>query len=140
MVKFKEWITWYDWEEVLEADTSDAKAEEYQATLMQAMDRFFPTKTVQRKSTDPPWLDSKTLKLIEERRELFVEEGVGPLLGRRQRRSQGRRSGRGNGIILTSKRITSWRKMPTAIFTGTLRILDGRSGLSTWKYQFSYDH
>ena len=65
----------YDWAEVLEEGTSDGKAQAYQDTLLKAMDRFFPFKTVRRKSTNPPWMDKKTLGMIEDRRRLYVEEG-----------------------------------------------------------------
>ena len=55
--------------------TADEKAEAYQETVVQAVEEFFPLRSVRKKSTDPPWLDRKTKKLIEDRKELFVREG-----------------------------------------------------------------
>ena len=73
--KFKEWLVFHDWAEVKNNHTSDEKAEAYQRTVVDAMNEFFPERTVRRKSTDPPWMDKRTLDLIEDRRRLYVEEG-----------------------------------------------------------------
>ena len=71
----EEWVVMHNWDAVLSASTSNLKAEEYQRTIMAAIERLFPLKTVRRKSTDPPWMDKKTAKMVEDRRRLFVEEG-----------------------------------------------------------------
>ena len=73
--KFRDWIVWFDWREVLEAADSDTKAEVYQRIVTDAVDEFFPLRKVKKKSTDPPWMDKRTLKMIEDRRRLFIEEG-----------------------------------------------------------------
>ena len=73
--KFKEWAVLHDWEEVLGVEGSDTKADAYQATIEAALDRYFPTKTTKRKSTDCPWMDNKTRKAIRDRKTLFFEEG-----------------------------------------------------------------
>ena len=73
--KFKEWMVLYHWEEVRTAVGSNEKANAYQNTLTQAMDRFFPCKTTRRKSNDLPWLNKKVLKQISDRKRLFWEEG-----------------------------------------------------------------
>ena len=72
---FREWVVWHDWDEVLSASSSDAKAEAYQGTVVGAVERFCPLKKRKKKSTDPPWLDKKTKGLIEDRKKLFVDEG-----------------------------------------------------------------
>ena len=74
---FKEWLVFYDWMEVLDAESADDKAAAYQGTLTEALDRFFPVRTVRRKSSDPPWMDRGTLEMIEDRRRLYIEEGGG---------------------------------------------------------------
>ena len=55
--KFREWIVFYDWAGVLGSVTADEKAKAYQRTVVDAVERFFPLRTVKKKSTDPPWLD-----------------------------------------------------------------------------------
>ena len=72
---FKPWIVMHDWREVIEQEGSNNKTNAYQATLQWAVDQFFPLKTTRKKSTDLPWLDKKTLKLIRNRRRLFWTEG-----------------------------------------------------------------
>ena len=87
--KFREWITWHDWDTVLSAESSDAKAEAYQETVTSAVERFFPLRKVKKRSTDPPWMDKRTRDLIEERKRLYREEGEGgwrPGKKRRRRR------------------------------------------------------
>ena len=43
--------------------------------MVAAVEEFFPLKKVRRKNTDPPWLDKKTAKMIEDRKQLYVSEG-----------------------------------------------------------------
>ena len=73
--RFKDWVVMYDWQCVLGASTSDGKAEAYQEAVVNAMETFFPLRTVRRKSTDPPWMDGKTKKALEDKKKLFIEEG-----------------------------------------------------------------
>ena len=73
--KFREWVVFHDWASVLEADTADGKAEAYQATVVAAVESFFPLRKVRKKSSDPPWLDKKTKDLIEARKQFYIEEG-----------------------------------------------------------------
>ena len=75
MDKFGGWIAWYDWDEVLSAEDADAKAEAYQRIVVGAVEEFFPLRTVKKKDTNPPWMDRKTLKMIEDRKRFFIEEG-----------------------------------------------------------------
>ena len=73
--KFKEWVVMHDWDGVLSVATADDKAEEYQRTVVEAVDSFFPLRTTKRKNTDPPWMNKKMLKMIDARKQLFIEEG-----------------------------------------------------------------
>ena len=73
--RFREWVVMHGWEEVLLAVTSEEKALAYQGAVVGAVERFFPLRTVRRKDTDPPWLDKKTKKMLEDRKSLFFEEG-----------------------------------------------------------------
>ena len=73
--KFREWITFHNWVEALQESTSDGKAEAYQRTVVGAVEEFFPLRTVRRKNTEPPWLDKKTKKALEDRKKLYVSEG-----------------------------------------------------------------
>lgn len=65
----------HDWVEVIDVSGSNIKANAYQNTLTQAIDQFFPLKTTRRRSDNLPWLDKKTIKMIERRKALFIEEG-----------------------------------------------------------------
>ena len=73
--KFRDWIVMYDWAAVLQAPSSDAKAEEYQGIVVKAVERFFPLRTVRKKDNDPPWMDKKTKDMIEARKRFYMDEG-----------------------------------------------------------------
>ena len=73
--KFKEWVVLHDWKEVLEASGSNNKADAYQRAVGAALERYFPLKTTHRKSTDLPWMNKKTRKMIWDRKKLFWQEG-----------------------------------------------------------------
>ena len=72
---FREWVVFHDWKEVLQAGTAEEKAEAYQKTVVGAVEKFYPLRTIRRKNTDPPWLDKKTKKMIEDRKEFYIQEG-----------------------------------------------------------------
>ena len=72
--QFRSWVVMHDWAEVLSSETTDIKAEEYQRMVVGAVERFFPLRTVKRKSSDPPWMNKKVAKMIEDRKKLFIEE------------------------------------------------------------------
>lgn len=63
--RFKEWIVFYEWEEVTGASGSNAKVDAYQDTIVWTLKRFFPMKTTRKKSSDLPWMSKKIKKLIE---------------------------------------------------------------------------
>ena len=73
--KFRDWVVFHDWADVLEADTPDGKAEAYQRMVVGAVEKFFPLRTVRKKSSDPPWLNKKTRDLIDARKRFYLEEG-----------------------------------------------------------------
>ena len=73
--RFREWVVLHDWRSVLDAPDANGKAEEYQKTVVKAVESFFPLRKVRRKSTDPPWMDKGTLKLISDRKQLYADEG-----------------------------------------------------------------
>ena len=73
--KFKQWLVFHHWEEVLEAEVCNNKANAYQQTINWAVETFFPLKTTRRKSNDLPWLNKKTLQMIDTRRRLYMSEG-----------------------------------------------------------------
>ena len=62
---FRWWIVQQDWADVLLSRGSDSKAEKFQDTIEAALDTFFPTRTVRRKSTELPWINRAIRKRIE---------------------------------------------------------------------------
>ena len=72
---FKEWVVLHPWDEVLTTPDSNSKAEAYQKTIVQAIERSFPLKTMRKKSTDLPWMNRRSRKLVEQRKRLYWEEG-----------------------------------------------------------------
>ena len=64
-----------DWSEVFEAVGSNKKARIFQAILDDMMNRFFPMKTVKRKSTDLPWINDTARKKIARKRAVFKYHG-----------------------------------------------------------------
>ena len=72
---FKNWVVFHEWKDVLQAEGSNQKAEAYQRTLTAALDRFFPKKTTRRRTDKHPWMNKRTEKLIQDRKDLYWEEG-----------------------------------------------------------------
>ena len=138
---FKQWMVLHGWEEVLGVSGSNRKTETYQATLLAAIDNFFPLKTIRRRSNDLPWMSKKVLKEIKSRKRLFGrKEESAPQPGRKQRRRLTALLRKENEVTLTRKKATFYPTMPIVTSLGTSNSSVWRSGLSTWKYQFSYDH
>ena len=65
----------HEWWDVLKAGGSDLKAELYQRSLGEVVERFFLLKTRRKKSTDLPWITDGIRDQIRRRRELFASEG-----------------------------------------------------------------
>ena len=72
---FMGWLVSHDWEEVLLAKGSNAKARAYQSAIDQAIAASFKLITTTRKSTDPPWINSAIRKKLQQRRGVYWREG-----------------------------------------------------------------
>lgn len=72
---FRKWIAIHEWNEVKDAEGSNRKAEAYQASVTEAMQACFPTRTTRRQSTDLPWINSRIRKRIKRRKAVFRDEG-----------------------------------------------------------------
>ena len=68
---FVEWLVGQDWADVFLAVRADAKADAYQSLIDAAMDRFFPVRTVKRKSTDLPWINKAIRRKIRRRMAVY---------------------------------------------------------------------
>ena len=62
--KFGEWLTTKDWSDLVQLPGSDAKTELYQHTINEAIEEFFPLRTIKRKK-----------RLIKRRKRIFKETG-----------------------------------------------------------------
>ena len=72
---FGRWIVNHDWAAVTMARGSNEKARQYEAAITGAMDRFYPTITTRRRSTDHPWINASVRAMIRKRKRIYVEEG-----------------------------------------------------------------
>ena len=70
---FEQWLTAKDWSALLEAKGSEEKTRIYQEELVRAIESIFPLRTVKRRSTDPPWINSRIKKMIKARKRIFIE-------------------------------------------------------------------
>ena len=68
---FKEWIKGVDWSHVFMANGSNAKAREFQATLDEGVDLFFPMKLIKKKDSDLPWIDDIARRRIKKKKGHF---------------------------------------------------------------------
>ena len=75
---FGGWLAMMDWSELEKARGSNKKAQIYQSEVNDAVDRFFPLKTVRRRSTDPPWYNWKIRKRIRQKKGIYRREGRSP--------------------------------------------------------------
>ena len=62
---FQDWLVPQEWEDVLCASGSQAKAVLYQNRINGAIENFFQLITVRRKDTDAPWINEKVRRLIK---------------------------------------------------------------------------
>ena len=118
----------HGWEEVLTAATSEAKALAYQRAVVGAVERFFPLRTVKRKDTDPPWMNKKTKKLLEDRKKLFVEEGGRTATWKLEKKKQMRLVETGRGASLTDREKKFYKKMLVDISIEMSEILAVQKG------------
>ena len=52
----KAWLMVEDWNNVLEAETTDQKAEEFQKTFFDKFSQYFPRKQIKIANDDQPWI------------------------------------------------------------------------------------
>ena len=73
--KFGQWLAGFDWYRITELEGSNKKADYYQATVTEALEKYFPLIKVRRKTTDCPWINNRIRKLIKNRNEIYLREG-----------------------------------------------------------------
>ena len=61
------WADSQDWKTVINATSAHEKAQVLQDTLMKALDKYLPTKTVNFSSDDSPWVTPQIKSLIRRR-------------------------------------------------------------------------
>ena len=71
---FVETIRTLNWEEVLSAAGSNAKADRFQLILDNLMDQYFPKKTIRRREDGLPWINDVALKKIKKKKAVFRDE------------------------------------------------------------------
>ena len=69
--EFGRWLAGMDWKDLLEAGSSNGKADVYQREMQAALCRYFPLVTVRRRSTDPPWFNQKIRKRMKQKRGIY---------------------------------------------------------------------
>lgn len=71
MEEFGQWITSFDWNVVISAQTTSTKVEEFFQSLQNALDKYFPTRTVTIHNSDKPWMTPEIKTLIIQRQRAF---------------------------------------------------------------------
>ena len=72
---FRQELASLSWDPVYQETTSNAMAIRYQQLVDDLMDKHFPLKTINRKDSDLPWLDSKAKKMIRKKAAIYKSEG-----------------------------------------------------------------
>ena len=75
---FESWANSQNWEDVLLASGTNNKTNALQFMLDDAMNCFFPEKTIRRKDGDLPWLTEAAVKKIRKKKAVFKDEGRSP--------------------------------------------------------------
>ena len=73
--EFGTWLAGRDWADVIEAESSNEKAEIYQKAVTGTLERVFPLITVRKKSTDCPWINARIQRLVAARKGIYRREG-----------------------------------------------------------------
>ncbi|CAH1270933.1 Hypp4516 [Branchiostoma lanceolatum] len=73
---FGSWITNHQWEEVFSAARVNDKCSAFYATLLGAVNRYFPIKTVRLHIQDKPWVTPQLKTMIKERQKAFTEDDL----------------------------------------------------------------
>ncbi|XP_066266287.1 uncharacterized protein [Branchiostoma lanceolatum] len=68
---FGKWITTHSWSEVYNAASTEEKADAFYGTLATAIDKFFPTKTVNFHLSDKQWITTRIKHLITVRQKKY---------------------------------------------------------------------
>ncbi|XP_072022450.1 uncharacterized protein [Amphiura filiformis] len=76
--EFGRWITSHTWDEVLNATSTQDKADAFYFTVHEAIERHFPTKVVKLHTSDKPWITPEIKNLIQKRQVAFAEKKIPP--------------------------------------------------------------
>ncbi|CAH1245972.1 Hypp7619 [Branchiostoma lanceolatum] len=71
---FGQWITQYQWDDVLEAQGTQNKTSTFYRILTQAIDTHFPSKVVKTHAQDKPWISPVIKNAIKLRQRAFEEQ------------------------------------------------------------------
>ena len=72
--KFRDWIIDYPWDEVYQNESAHEKANNFQNTLLEKFQHFFPQKNVKFNSDDSPWMTSKLKTMDRKRKRIYHKE------------------------------------------------------------------
>ena len=67
----KAWLMVEDWNNVLEAETTDQKAEEFQKTFFDKFSQYFPRKQIKIANDDQPWITDELKKLDRKKKRIY---------------------------------------------------------------------
>ena len=73
--EFGAWLATVDWGELQAASGSNKKAEIYHKLMDGAMEKYFPTSRIRRKTNEPPWIGEGIRKEREKNKAIFRKEG-----------------------------------------------------------------
>ena len=73
--KFGCWLAGFDWKEMVALEGSNKMTDFCQATVMDALERYFPLIKVRRKTSDCPWINNHVRDLIRNCNEIYLREG-----------------------------------------------------------------
>ncbi|KAI8513921.1 hypothetical protein Bbelb_082450 [Branchiostoma belcheri] len=71
---FGQWITTYDWEEVLNAPDTQSKTDAFYDKVHSKLEEHFPTKTIKMHCNDKPWLTPEIKNLVQQRQKAFANK------------------------------------------------------------------
>ena len=74
ILKMKNWLIDYQWDEVYSAESAHDKAKIFQNILLEKLDEIFPEKTRKINSDDQPWVSFKLKQLDRRRKRLYRKE------------------------------------------------------------------
>ncbi|CAH1245962.1 RET [Branchiostoma lanceolatum] len=139
---FGQWITQYQWDDVLEAQGTQNKTSTFYRILTQAIDTHFPSKVVKTHAQDKPWISPVIKNAIKLRHRAFEEQDWATwrtLRNKVQRAIKRAKSEfyRNRVQKLKKENPSAWYK-ELKVLTGTqrkemaVRVQDKRGTSSTW--------